>query len=472
MRRRLTIAILGTVITALVLAGLGTIVLGRFGARQSARKDLATQASALTQVFEEVDIARLAGGTGTGGTGTTVPPRLTTAAMRQRLTAITKQLKLEGVGIVFTNASYDTVVAGDMPPNISYNDVRSARYSASGTATGSRGRLVWAAARGESRLNLHFVLVLTGKPSSIIAPAWRWFLLASAGVVLLAVLVVLRVSRALAAPIVAASATAQRIAAGDLAARVPDSGRQRNDELTDLSRSINAMAETLDRARGHERQFLMSVSHDLRTPLTAISGYAEALTDEAIDPQRAGTIILEQSRRLDRLVTDLLLLARLEAQSFTLDLASVDAAGAVRQFALGFVPRAAERGLTLVVDTPPTSLPAVVDADRLGQIVANLTENALNFAMSRVEVRVRLDDGWVELCVADDGPGIAREDLPHVFERLYVARHRPTPKESGSGLGLAIVRELTVAMGGHVLARSPRADGASGTEMLVTLRPA
>jgi signal transduction histidine kinase len=465
-RRRLTIAILGTVIASLVLAGMGTIVLSRFGARQAARKNLATQASALTQVFEEVDIARLVGNTGS------TTPRPGNGVIRQRLTAITKQLKIEGVGIVFTNATYDSVVAGELPPNVSFDEVKAATYSSNGTATGSRGKLVWAAARGESRLNLHFVLVLTGKPTSIVAPAWRWFFLASIGVVLLSILVVLRLSRALSAPIVAASATARRIASGDLAARVPDPGPQGVDELADLSRSINSMAETLDRARGHERQFLMSVSHDLRTPLTAISGYAEALTDEAIDPQRAGRIILEQSRRLDRLVTDLLLLARLEAQSFTLDLRPTDAAGAVRQFANGFAPRAAERDLTLAVDVPAASLLAMVDADRLGQIVSNLVENALKYASTRVDVGLRQVDGWVELCVADDGPGIAGEDLPHVFERLYVAQHRPAERESGSGLGLAIVRELTTAMGGHVLARSPRRDGGPGTEMRVALPPA
>jgi signal transduction histidine kinase len=131
---------------------------------------------------------------------------------------------------------------------------------------------------------------------------------------------------------------------------------------------------------------------------------------------------------------------------------------------------------------PSPPLFASIDVLRLDQAVANLIDNALKFAAHRIDVAVFEQDGWVAVSVADDGVGIAPEDLPHVFERLYVARARPTPKESGSGLGLAIVRELVGAMGGHVAARSPahdagHASGAgvvsgSGTQMLVYLRPA
>lgn len=476
MRRRLTIAILGTVVAALVLAGLGTLVLARFGARNATRDDLAREASALTQVFEEVDISRLLRTTDPtptpGSTSTTTPtPRLGVAEIRARLGAISKRLGLEGVGIVFTNAAYDTVVAGEMPPNLNFDDVRLASYNETSVATGAKGDLVWSAARGTSRLNLHFVLVLTSKPTSIVAPASRWFFLASIGVGLLGAFVSLRLARSFTTPVIDASNAAHRMAAGDLGVRVPEPRHHEHDELAELSRSINTMAENLERSRGHERQFLMSVSHDLRTPMTAIQGYAEALADGAVEPAQAAEVIGAQAKRLDRLVADLLLLARLEGQSFTLDVRPTDVAGATREFAQAFTPRAASLGVALAVDAP-APLVALVDPDRLGQVVANLVENALKFARSRVDVRVAPVEGWVELAVADDGPGIAPEDLPHVFERLYVAKHRPTPKESGSGLGLAIVRDLTTAMGGHVAARSPRRDGRAGTEMLVALRPA
>jgi len=314
-----------------------------------------------------------------------------------------------------------------------------------------------------------FVVILTAQPTSAASPAGRWFLMASIGTLLLAALVAVALARRLSRPITEARDAAHRIASGDLAARVPEPRAGATDELSDLSRSVNTMAEALERSRGLDRQFLMSVSHDLRTPMASIQGYAEALTDGAIEPQRAGAVILAESKRLDRLVTDLLLLARLDARSFTFELRPDDVSTIVAGIVAGFVPRAGERDITIELRRPPDAMPALVDADRLGQVMANLLENARKFATSRIDVGVWRDGEWVIVAVADDGPGIAPEDLPHVFERLYVATHRPTPKESGSGLGLAIVRELVETMGGHVNARSPAAGG-HGTEIAVALR--
>jgi signal transduction histidine kinase len=156
---------------------------------------------------------------------------------------------------------------------------------------------------------------------------------------------------------------------------------------------------------------------------------------------------------------------------------SGDVVGVVAGTARAFAPKAADRNIALSFqDTGSPAIYASMDAMRLDQAVANLIDNALKFAQTRIDVSVFVHEGWVTISVADDGDGIAPDDLPHVFERLYVAKARPTPKESGSGLGLAIVRELIGAMGGHVAARSPvpTADGgpARGTQMLVYLRPA
>ena len=131
----------------------------------------------------------------------------------------------------------------------------------------------------------------------------------------------------------------------------------------------------------------------------------------------------------------------------------------------GLGPLAAERGIAIVVDA---SQPVIVwaDPDRLGQAVANLVENAASFARSTVRVRVGSSGTHAQITVVDDGPGIAAEDLPHVFERLYVTKLEPERSESSSGLGLAIVRELTNAMGGRVDVMRPP-DG--GTAMVVQL---
>jgi signal transduction histidine kinase len=263
-------------------------------------------------------------------------------------------------------------------------------------------------------------------------------------------------------------ATTGRIAAGDLGARVPEGGL--DPELASLAASVNTMAEGLARSRSAQRQFLLSVSHDLRTPLTSIRGFAEALEDGVTgDTTHAGRIIGAEARRLERLVGDLLDLSRLEARQFALDLRAVDLGEVAEATVGGFGPAAADLGLELGVTTERSfALLVTADPDRLAQVVANLVENALSFARTTVAVGVARSGGVPVLWVDDDGPGIAPEDLSRIFERLYTARPESS-RRAGSGLGLAIVAELVGAMGGSIRAESPLAAGA-GTRIVVTLR--
>src|SRR5207302_10686328 len=143
---------------------------------------------------------------------------------------------------------------------------------------------------------------------------------------------------------------ARRIAAGDLAARAPQP--EGDDELAALVRSINTMAESLERSRGLERQFLLSVSHDLRTPLTSIRGHAEALAERKARPAQAAAVILSEARRLERLVGDLLELAKLDARRFSLDMRATDICEVVANAAEGFRPAAQGAGVRLSVDAP------------------------------------------------------------------------------------------------------------------------
>jgi two-component system sensor histidine kinase BaeS len=221
------------------------------------------------------------------------------------------------------------------------------------------------------------------------------------------------------------------------------------------------MAGALERSKGLEQQFLLSVSHDLRTPLTSIRGYAEAIADGTTrDPTAAGEVILTESRRLERLVRDLLDLARLESRQFTLDQRPVDLVDVAAATVDGFRPDAETNHLALTVSGATEAILVQADPDRLAQVVANLVDNALKFARTAVVVGASLSGTDAVLVVDDDGPGIATEDLPHVFERLYVSRHEPVRRETGSGLGLAIVRELVEAMGGSVAAQRAPSGGA------------
>jgi two-component system sensor histidine kinase BaeS len=441
MTRRITLAILVTAVVALALAGFGTLVLARLQARTDTEDDLRRQAGELAQ-----GVAQLAE---TGRPNANRPRPLLLNALKQAL-------DLDDLTLMTFNRGGQT---GDDPPaGLTIGDLDVAALLAGGTVSGNRGNLVYAAA-AETGDRGAVAVVLTRQAGAGLRGAARWFLIASLLTIAVATALALWLSRRVTRPLREVQATAHRIAEGDLTARVPEPSPAQRDELADLQRSINTMAASLERSKGLEQQFLLSVSHDLRTPLTSIQGYAEAITDGATDnPAWAAGVIRQEAGRLDRLVRDLLDLGRLDARTFSLHLEPVDLGAVAVATADGFRPDAAAAGVELVADTVAALVQA--DADRLGQVAANLVENALRYARTKVTVGVRVAEGTAMLWVDDDGPGIASADLPHVFERLYVARHHPVRAESGSGLGLAIVRELVEAMGGSVAAEPAPGGGA------------
>ncbi|MDH3470580.1 MAG: HAMP domain-containing histidine kinase [Acidimicrobiia bacterium] len=241
------------------------------------------------------------------------------------------------------------------------------------------------------------------------------------------------------------------IAGGDLAARAPLSG---SDEITEVAGAFNDMAGQLESGRQRESDFLMSIGHDLRTPLTTIRGYAEALADgelDTVDLPRVAASLEIQSSRLARLVEDIMLLSRLEAREFSLRPEPVDLAAHLKEAAGVYSSQADEDRVRLELDIDPVGT-VQVDPDRIGQILNNLIENALRYTPQGGTVGVHLQrhDDTISLSVSDTGPGIDPEDLPRVFDRLYVAqRYRPIRPE-GSGLGLNIVKELVDSMGAQV----------------------
>ena len=263
------------------------------------------------------------------------------------------------------------------------------------------------------------------------------------------------------------SLTARAYASGDFTARAPESG---HDELAEVGHAFNDMAAEMADLRRRERDFLMSVGHDLRTPLTTIRGYAEGLDSGALDaadlPRVAG-VLHTQTDRLSRLVEDVMLLARLESREFDLRPESVDLSAHLGEVVDGYSARADRSRVRVVPDIAEVGT-VHVDPDRFSQVAGNLLDNALGYTPEEgiVQVRLRRRAGQIRLEVQDSGPGIDSEDLPHVFERLYVAqRYRPIRPE-GSGLGLAIVKELTDAMDGEVQVSS---SPGKGTTVTVTL---
>ena len=288
----------------------------------------------------------------------------------------------------FIRLEPDGSYRGTLPAGITIGALDVPALQAGHQVTGHTGGLLAYSAVPTPIAGLGFVpiLVITRQTHNP-ADGLRYFLLVGVVGLAVAALVAAALARRFTKPLVAAVATTGRIASGDLDATMTV-GRREDPEFAQLAESINAMGANLVRARDQERQFLLSVSHELRTPLTSIRGYADAVVDgTADDPLAAAAVISTESRRLERLVQDLLDLARLDAHRFSLELQRVDAAAVAGQVVESFRPRAEELGLEL--DSAPGSdrpLWVEADADRLAQVLANLVENASSFARRTITV--------------------------------------------------------------------------------------
>lgn len=302
-----------------------------------------------------------------------------------------------------------------------------------------------------------------------------------AGLVAFALAIVL--VRQITRPLTALTDASRRIAQGDLTARVPAQGQ---DELAQLGGSFNRMAAALETQENLRRHLMADVAHELRTPLTAIQGTVEAIQD-GIFPLTAESLepIHEEALLLGRLVEDLRTLALAEAGRLSLSLAPVDLAEVVERIVGGQLPAAQQAGVQLswrAEDGLPT---LHGDSQRIAQVLSNLLSNALRHtpAGGEIEVTVRSAQdlpGFPKagrsdalpgllLSVQDSGPGIAAEDLPHIFDRFYRGDPSRSRGTGGSGLGLSIARQLVEAHAGRIWAESPPTGAVKGSVFFVWL---
>ncbi|MCL6450487.1 MAG: HAMP domain-containing histidine kinase [Acetobacteraceae bacterium] len=271
-----------------------------------------------------------------------------------------------------------------------------------------------------------------------------------------AVLMAYLLSRRLSRPLHRLGELARRLASGDfrIRAEVADGG-----EVAQLAASFNYMAEQLGRLEQMRREFVASVSHELRSPLTSIRGFVQGVLDGTVPPDRQQhylSLALSECGRLGRLIDELLDLAALEAGSGSLSLGRVDLRAVAGEAVAQMQPQAQARGVELRCEPGPEPTSVKADADRVKQVVINLLDNGIRFTPEggRVRVAVRLLPSWGELEVSDTGPGIPAEELPHIWERFYKADKARTRSRGGTGLGLAIVKRLVEAHGGTVSAES------------------
>lgn len=280
-------------------------------------------------------------------------------------------------------------------------------------------------------------------------------------------------ARRLGRPLRDVATAARRLSAGDRGARAPTNAPA---EVADVSAALNELAAALTTSENRQRAFLMSVSHELRTPLTTIKGYAEALADGVVGPdgaQRAGQTMLAESERLDRLVEDLLVLARLEADDFPVEVMRVDLVSLVRSAAESWTARCAAVGVVVRTELPDHQLYARTDPGRVRQVVDGLLENALRVVPpgGPIVLAARPSDSgepYAVVEVRDGGPGFTDEDLAVVFERGALYERYKGVRKVGSGMGLALAARLVARLGGSIEAGHADEGGARMTVRLPT----
>ena len=428
---RITLVSLTVAFIAVAIAGLVSFGLVRGAAQDQARVSLARQADLLATTLDR---------------GAAQRPAAVTALLRRQQVTVDQLGPGEPVPAFLTSADVATLQSGQSlsvvrtRPNgtevlVEGRPLTGGRAVvlaqpasvAEGAATGSRRRLV---------LPLLLGLVGAGVAGLLLA-------------------------RRLARPLREAADAAHRLAAGSRDVRLQPEGPYEVAELADALNRLNAALAT---SEGRQREFLLSVSHELRTPLTAVRGYAEALADGVVAPAdvgRTGSVMLAEAERLDRLVGDLLDLARLRAQDFRLDLGDVDLTRLVQQAGEVWRDRCGREGVELQVQTTGAALVVRTDPTRVRQIIDGLAENALRVTpagrpivfAAGPDLRV---PGWVWIEVRDGGPGLTDDDLQVAFERSALYERYRGVRRVGTGFGLALVHGLALRLGGDAVAgRAP-----------------
>lgn len=322
------------------------------------------------------------------------------------------------------------------------------------------------------------------EPEQDVQPAWRQLVppLAIAGFLALLISTVIAVvlSRSITRPLIAMTKASEEIARGNYQQVIPTKGQ---DEVARLADSFGRMAREVERSRQSQRDFVANVSHDLKTPLTSIQGFSQAMLEGAIHDEegyrRAAQVIREEAEGMGQLIQKLLDLARLDAGEVIHERVAIAPGELVKHCVEKLVPLASEKGLELNTSIPK-DLPVIYgDEEHLEQALSNLVDNAIRYTPEggRIDVAVQalnlkggkiqgqgdipcgmpsesgLDGYWVVISVQDTGLGISKQDLPRIFERFYRA-DKSRSGAKGSGLGLAIAKEIVEAHNGTIGVRS------------------
>lgn len=281
----------------------------------------------------------------------------------------------------------------------------------------------------------------------------RYLAWALLGAITLAVVLSYAINRRILKPLTRMTAITEEIAAGEFSARVPVAT---TDEVGQLARAFNRMAENLEKIERLRRTLMIDVAHELRTPLTNIRGYLEALNDGVLPPAPETLALLQdETLRLVQLVEDVLALARADAAGGRLQPQAVDLKPLIENTLAAFSPAIERKSLTVRIEAHQPAPVIRADADRLARVLRNLTDNAVQYAPPESVVAIHMipEDDDIRVEYTNTATDILPADLPYLFERFYRGEKSRSRHHGGAGIGLSIVKELVEAHGGSVHAR-------------------
>ena len=475
LRTRLAVLFAGTLVLATVIAGAASIRLYQSYNRDQVKMELRSQVGSIAEYYSQaLEKSNGGGGPATGpdegGNPTPAPPRATAKQIARiagsRLYAVTDK-----GGALFPQAPSNISNVGVKPPFNWHTLAPDARPSFQFQPAGDPKNRTFVGVAAPVLLDgTNVGAVVLAKPLADINNAWKNVVgrvaVGTALGVFVAFLLAAFFSRRITRPLRRIGAAADRVAQGDLEVNVvgPNTG---DDELGQLAKRFQGMVDRLREVDELERNFLMRVTHELRTPVTAISGHVQALNEGLVEPDELDAslaAVSEEVRRIGRLVDDLLDLTRLEAHQFRLVREEVGLESLLDQAATSFREKA--RVNDVQFDALTTGAPTVLsDGDRVLQVVTNLLDNAFRWTPRNGTVTLSYSavNGNAAIHVSDTGPGIPKNDQDAVFHPFYSRRG-----EGGTGLGLSIGRELAHALGGRLTVESEVGHGTTFTLSLPT----
>jgi len=333
-----------------------------------------------------------------------------------------------------------------------------------------------AAESGESQRSVFVALLASPRRGlrTVLKDVVKRFLQAGLVTLVISTILALLIARSIAKPLQRMTTATEEIARGNYDQTLDVTSP---DEVGRLAASFNTMSREVKASRQAQRDFVANVSHELKTPLTSIQGFSQAILDGTADDDesryRAIEIISSEANRMSRLVDGLLDLARIESGQIKMQQEPVDLAEVLKACVEQFALQAQEGNVALVLDVPALS-PVTGDKDRLAQVFTNLLANALKHTPPDGKVTIKAQEAkqtqkevdtaaTVEITVTDTGSGIPPEDLSHVFERFYQVDKSRAGKDRGAGLGLTIARQITEAHGGTIIVESVKDLGTKFT---------